>query len=100
VTLPLLVALVVLVVLAAVVAWSVAAPSVLRLAVVVAAAVVWLPVNKPVEGPTLLRLDREHGITLSDLLSVAAVVLAALPLLLAQRPGEKDDARRPTRTGS
>ncbi|HET8616993.1 MAG TPA: hypothetical protein VFL94_15845 [Actinomycetales bacterium] len=99
-TLPLLVALLVLTVLVAAVAWSVAAPSVGRLALVVLVAAAWLPVNKPVEGPTLLTLGHDRGVTLSDLLSVAAVVLATLPLLLARRSSSSADVRRPTRTGS
>ena len=40
----------------------------------------WLLVNKPLEGPVLLVLTRAHGITLSDLLSAAGVILAAVLL--------------------
>jgi hypothetical protein len=47
-------------------------------------AVVWVFVNEPVEGPTLLVLSRTHGITAADLLSVAAVIVA-IGLLLPRR---------------
>jgi len=52
--------------------------------VLVVFAVVWVLVNAPVEGPTLLVLTRTHGITAADLLSVAAV-LVAIGLLLPRR---------------
>ena len=44
----------------------------------VAAAVLWALVNKPVEGPTLIAFDNSHGLTLGDLPSVAAVILAGV----------------------
>lgn len=47
-------------------------------------AVVWVFVNSPVEGPTLLVLSPTHGITAADLLSVAAV-LVAVGLVLPRR---------------
>jgi hypothetical protein len=53
-------------------------------AVLVVFAVVWVFVNEPVEGPTLLVLSRTHGITAADLLSVAAVIVA-IGLLLPRR---------------
>ncbi|MDL5159841.1 hypothetical protein [Actinomycetospora termitidis] len=37
---------------------------------------VWVVVNKAVEGPTLLVLTSRHGLTVADLLSVAALVTA------------------------
>ena len=43
----------------------------------VVAAIVWLRVNGPFEGPVLLRLTYSHGVTLADLASVAACLLAA-----------------------
>jgi hypothetical protein len=52
--------------------------------VLVVFAVLWVLVNEPVEGPTLLVLTRTHGITAADLLSVAAV-LVAIWLLLPRR---------------
>ena len=47
---------------------------------VILLAVVWLPVNKPLEGPVLVVISRGHGITLSDLLAPAGVAFAAVLL--------------------
>ncbi len=44
----------------------------------VAAAVLWLLVNKPLEGPTLIAFDDTHGLTVGDLPALAALVLAGL----------------------
>jgi hypothetical protein len=44
---------------------------------------VWLVINRPVEGPTLLVLSWSHGITVADLLSVAGLGLAGWRLTLA-----------------
>jgi hypothetical protein len=38
-------------------------------------ALLWLRVNAPVEGPTLLPLTHDHGATLADVPSVAALAL-------------------------
>ena len=46
-------------------------------AVLVVAAIVWLPLNQPIEGPKLLVLSRSHAITTADLLSVVLVLVAA-----------------------
>lgn len=54
-------------------------------AVLVVVAVVWVLVNKPVEGPTLIRLTPHHGVTVGDLPSAAAVVVAAVLILTARR---------------
>jgi hypothetical protein len=53
-------------------------------AVLVVAAIVWLPLNKAVEGPKLLVLSRTHAVTTADLLSVV-LVLVALGLLWSTR---------------
>jgi hypothetical protein len=45
-------------------------------AVLVVAAIVWLPLNQPIEGPKLLILSRNHAITTADLLSVLLVLIA------------------------
>ncbi|ORJ98559.1 hypothetical protein [Prescottella equi] len=58
-------------------AWCVAKPSrpaALRLA---ALAVAWAFGNGPLEGNVLWTLNRGHGLTVSDLLSAAAMVVAA-----------------------
>ncbi|MCD2196090.1 hypothetical protein LQ327_22210 [Actinomycetospora endophytica] len=53
-------------------------------AVLVVAAIVWLPLNQRVEGPKLLVLSRNHAVTAADLLSVV-LVLVALGLLWSTR---------------
>jgi hypothetical protein len=45
-------------------------------AVLVVAAIVWLPLNQPVEGPKLLVLSRTHAVTTADMLSVLLVLVA------------------------
>jgi len=47
----------------------------------VAAAGAWVLVNGPVEGPVLLVLTPSHGITVADLPSLAALVIAGLLFL-------------------
>ena len=64
-----------LVVLLAVTAWAALRPGLLTYAAFVAAVVAWLVANKPVEGPVLFTISRDHGLTLAD--------LAPLPCVLA-----------------
>ncbi|GLZ51763.1 hypothetical protein [Actinomycetospora sp. NBRC 106378] len=52
--------------------------------VLVVVAIAWLPLNKPVEGPWLLRLAPGHSVTAADLVSVA-LVLVAVGLLWSTR---------------
>ena len=67
----------------------------------------WLVVNKPLEGPLLLGLGDGHGVTLGDVLSVVAVLAAALAALrrrLEHRAAQGDAepvraGRGTTRTG-
>jgi hypothetical protein len=40
-------------------------------------ALAWLVVNTPFEGPTLVVLSWSHGITVADLVSVAALAISA-----------------------
>ena len=44
----------------------------------VAAAGVWVLINGPVEGPVLLVLSPDHGITVADLPSIVALGIAGL----------------------
>ena len=53
-----------------------ARPSRASAAATVAAAVLWLFGNGPLEGQVLWEFDATHGLTVSDLLSVAAVAIA------------------------
>lgn len=50
-------------------------------AVLILLCVLWLLVNKPLEGPVLIVVSRGHGITVSDLLAPAGMVFAAAVLL-------------------
>lgn len=59
-------------------AWCLARPSLRASAVVVVVAVMWALFNGPIEGHVLIGFTLEHGITESDLLSVMAVVIAAV----------------------
>jgi hypothetical protein len=47
------------------------------------AAIGWLVINRPFEGPTLLTLSWNHGITAADLFSVAALAIAGWRLVQA-----------------
>ncbi|MGH8894114.1 MAG: hypothetical protein ACRDWY_12560 [Actinomycetes bacterium] len=51
------------------------------------ASLFWLAVDGAVEGPTLLRLGRRHGLTLADLVPVV-VVVAAIALGRRDHAGE------------
>jgi hypothetical protein len=46
---------------------------------------VWVLVNKPVEGPVLVALDRGHGITFSDMVSLVGAVVAVRAVRRARR---------------
>ena len=46
----------------------------------VAAAALWVLVNGPVEGPVLLVISPSHGVTVADLASIGAVVVAGVIL--------------------
>jgi hypothetical protein len=48
--------------------------------------VVWVLVNQPVEGPVLLSFTPDHGLTVADLFSIAAFIIA-LVLVLPTRGG-------------
>ena len=47
---------------------------------IVVAAAIWVLVNGPVEGPVLLVISPSHGVTVADLPSIGAVVIAGLIL--------------------
>jgi len=57
-------------------AWCLARPSPPAAACLAALAVTWLFANGTLEGQILWSLTATHGLTVSDLLSVAAVALA------------------------
>ncbi|MDD7942763.1 hypothetical protein PHK61_30550 [Actinomycetospora lutea] len=47
-------------------------------ALLVVAAIIWVGINKPVEGDVLLELTRRHGVTTADLLSLIMLAMAAV----------------------
>ena len=53
--------------------------------VLVVAAGIWFLVNGPVEGPTLVVVTPEHGLTVADLFSLVALAIAAVLLLTSRR---------------
>jgi hypothetical protein len=57
-------------------AWCAAKPNRWSILAVLTSALIWPFVNEPLEGNILLKLSNSHGITVSDLLSVLAVVIA------------------------
>ncbi|RDI32357.1 hypothetical protein DEU38_10388 [Rhodococcus sp. AG1013] len=57
-------------------AWCLAKPTRPAATALVSVAVVWVFANGPLEGGVLWSLSPEHGLTVSDLLSVAAVAIA------------------------
>ena len=58
--------------------WCAITPRPWSLGALLGCAVVWPLTNGPLEGPVLWTFDTQHGITVSDLLSVGAVALAAV----------------------
>jgi hypothetical protein len=44
-------------------------------------AAAWVLFNGPIEGPILLTFTADHGLTVSDLLAVVAVLVALVALL-------------------
>src|SRR4051794_35981415 len=54
-------------------------------AILVLAAVVWLFVNGPVEGPILVVFSAQHGVTVADLASVLAVLVAGVLVASSRR---------------
>ena len=59
-------------------AWCLAKPSWASITAVLLSAGLWPFLNKSFEGRTLIVLSPTHGITSHDLLSVVAVVIAAV----------------------
>ena len=72
-----------------------ARPSRLSAAATVGAAVLWLFGNGPLEGKVLWEFDATHGLTVSDLLSVAAVAVAVWTFTtIGDRPWARRTGRR------
>ena len=58
-------------------------PGAVALAVV---SVLWLVVDKSMEGPTLVRISTTHGLVAADLAGVAGLLVAALAWRRGRRP--------------
>lgn len=72
-----------------------ARPSRLSATATAATAVLWLFGNGPLEGQVLWEFDATHGLTVSDLLSVAAVAIAVWTLsTTGDRPAARRTGRR------
>ncbi|MGW5149697.1 hypothetical protein [Rhodococcus koreensis] len=71
-----------------------ARPSRLTAGATVVAAVVWIFGNGPLEGQVLWEFDATHGLTVSDLLSVAALAIAVWTFATT---GDRPWVRRTTR---
>lgn len=52
----------------------------------VVAAVIWVRINKPVEGDVLLELTSRHGVTTADLLSLVMLAMAVVIAWPSRRP--------------
>ncbi|GAA4864284.1 hypothetical protein GCM10023203_10160 [Actinomycetospora straminea] len=61
----------------------------------VVGAVIWVRINKPVEGEVLLELSRRHGVTTADLLSLVMLAMAVVIAWPSWRAPESRPERRP-----
>jgi FtsH-binding integral membrane protein len=66
-------------------AWCAAKPTKWSILATLTFAVIWPFVNGILEGRILLRISSTHGITVSDLFSVLAVVIALLQAMRIRR---------------
>ncbi len=66
-------------------AWCAAKPNKWSILAVLAFALIWPFVNGTLEGNLLLKLSSTHGITVSDLFSVLAVVIALVQAIRIRR---------------
>ncbi|KDQ00522.1 hypothetical protein KKP62_06345 [Rhodococcus sp. GOMB7] len=69
-------------------------PSTASVVVTVCAGVAWLFFNGPLEGQVLWSLNREHGLTVSDLMSLVAFGIAARGWNQVRKARETVDADR------
>ena len=69
-------------------------PSTASVVVTVCAGVAWLFFNGPLEGQVLWSLNREHGLTVSDLMSLVAFGIAARGWNQVRKVRETVDADR------
>lgn len=58
-----------------------------------AVSLLWLVVNGPMEGPVLITVAADHGITGGDLAGFAGLALAVLQGARVRRPGRASEER-------
>ena len=75
-------------------AWCAAKPNRASILSVILFAVVWPFTNGPFEGHTLLVLAHGHGITVSDMLSGVAIIVAAVQGVRQRRTSRARSDRR------
>lgn len=66
-------------------AWSLAKPSWPAAISLVVASILWLFFNAPIEGAVLYVVDADRGLTESDFLTVAGVILAGVTVARVRR---------------
>jgi uncharacterized membrane protein YfcA len=74
-------------------AWCAAKPNDWSILATLTFALIWPFVNGVLEGNLLLQLTNNHGITVSDLLSVLAVVIALVQAIRIRRARRVDQSR-------
>lgn len=70
-------------------AWCAAKPDRWSILAVLTFALIWPFANRNLEGHTLLMINRDSGITVSDLFSVLAALLVLVQLIRIRRHREK-----------
>ena len=70
-------------------AWCLARPSYIAAVLLGALGVAWLFWNGPLEGRILFSVSRDHGLTESDLLSIASWVVAGRTVQRATKVGKR-----------
>jgi hypothetical protein len=73
---------------------------VLVAALLVVAAVIWVRINKPVEGDVLLEVTSRHGVTVADLLSLVMLAMAMVIVWPSRRPRPMPSSATPVRRPS
>jgi hypothetical protein len=65
--------------------WSRGRPRRATALLLLPASAAWVLFNGPIEGPILITLSTNHGVTVSDLLAVVGVLVAGAVLMLGDR---------------
>ncbi len=59
----------------------------------VVAGILWLATNKAMEGPTIVHLTQDHGLTIADLSGLTAIALGAAQVWRCVSRGSRDASR-------